>query len=80
MRGKVAGTLVAALVVVATWVTVGSAQTAAAPHAVGVVTETFVDKKEKTLAVKWDDELVKATMLTRDGAVVHPSFAPKNAA
>ena len=42
--------------------------------------ETFVDKKEKTLAVKWDDELVKATMLTRDGAVVHPSFAPKSAA
>jgi NAD(P) transhydrogenase subunit alpha len=42
--------------------------------------ETFVDKKEKKLAVKWDDELVKATVLTRDGAIVHPSFAPKNAA
>jgi NAD(P) transhydrogenase subunit alpha len=42
--------------------------------------ETLVDKKEKTLAVKWDDEIVKATMLTREGAVVHPSFAPKNAA
>ena len=23
----------------------------------------------------WDDELVKATVLTRDGAVVHPNFA-----
>src|SRR5437870_6546217 len=42
--------------------------------------EILVDKKEKTLAVKWDDEIVKATMLTREGAVVHPSFAPKNAA
>jgi len=42
--------------------------------------ETLVDKKEKKLAVKWDDEIVKATVLTRDGAIVHPSFAPKNAA
>jgi NAD(P) transhydrogenase subunit alpha len=39
--------------------------------------ETLIDKKEKTLAVNWDDELVKATALTRDGAVVHPNFAPK---
>jgi NAD(P) transhydrogenase subunit alpha len=38
--------------------------------------ETLVDKPSKTLAVKWDDELVKATNLTRDGAVVHPSFQP----
>src|SRR5215510_14077015 len=42
--------------------------------------ETLVDKKEKRLAVNWDDEIVKATALTRDGAVVHPNFAPKNAA
>jgi NAD(P) transhydrogenase subunit alpha len=39
--------------------------------------ETMIDKASKSLAVKWDDELVKATLLTRDGAVVHPSFAPK---
>ncbi len=39
--------------------------------------ETMVDKSAKSLAVKWDDELVKATLLTRDGAVVHPNFAPK---
>jgi NAD(P) transhydrogenase subunit alpha len=39
--------------------------------------ETMIDKKEKTLAVNWDDELVKATLLTRDGAVVHPNFQPK---
>ena len=39
--------------------------------------DTLVDKSTKTLAVNWDDELVKATVLTRDGAVVHPNFAPK---
>ena len=41
--------------------------------------ETMIDKKEKKLAVNWDDELIKATMLTRDGAVVHPNFQPKAA-
>src|SRR5450759_2125313 len=39
--------------------------------------ETLVDKSTKALAVKWDDELVKATALTKDGAVVHPNFQPK---
>jgi H+-translocating NAD(P) transhydrogenase subunit alpha len=42
--------------------------------------EILVDKGSKALAVKWDDEIVKATALTRDGAVIHPSFAPKSAA
>ena len=42
--------------------------------------ETMIDKASKSLAVKWDDDLVKATALTRDGAVVHPNFAPKSAA
>ncbi len=42
--------------------------------------EILVDKQTKALAVKWDDEIVKATVLTRDGAVIHPSFAPKSAA
>jgi NAD(P) transhydrogenase subunit alpha len=37
--------------------------------------ETLIDKAEKRLAVNWDDELVKATVLTRDGAVVNPAFA-----
>jgi len=41
--------------------------------------ETLIDKKEKKLAVNWDDELGKATLLTRDGAVVHPNFQPKAA-
>ncbi|BCM16711.1 Re/Si-specific NAD(P)(+) transhydrogenase subunit alpha [Mesorhizobium sp. J8] len=37
--------------------------------------ETMVDKTTKTLAIKRDDELVKATMLTDGGKVVHPNFA-----
>ncbi|MBZ9865617.1 Re/Si-specific NAD(P)(+) transhydrogenase subunit alpha [Mesorhizobium sp. CA15] len=37
--------------------------------------ETMVDKTAKTLAIKRDDELVKATMLTDAGQVVHPNFA-----
>jgi len=42
--------------------------------------EILVDKPSKALAVKWDDEIVKATALTRDGGIIHPSFAPKSAA
>ncbi|WAC27626.1 Re/Si-specific NAD(P)(+) transhydrogenase subunit alpha [Ancylobacter sp. SL191] len=38
--------------------------------------ETLIDKGSKALAVKWDDELVKATLLTKDGAIVHPNFKP----
>jgi NAD(P) transhydrogenase subunit alpha len=39
--------------------------------------ETLIDKAKKAVAVNWDDELVKATVLTRDGAVVHPAFGGK---
>jgi NAD(P) transhydrogenase subunit alpha len=38
--------------------------------------ETMIDKAEKTLKPNWDDELVKATLLTRGGAIVHPNFQP----
>jgi NAD(P) transhydrogenase subunit alpha len=41
--------------------------------------DTLIDKKEKKLAVNWDDEIVKGTLLTRDGAIVHPNFMPKTA-
>jgi proton-translocating NAD(P)+ transhydrogenase subunit alpha len=41
--------------------------------------ETLIDKKEKKLTINWDDELVKGTVLTRDGAIVHPNFKPKAA-
>jgi NAD(P) transhydrogenase subunit alpha len=36
--------------------------------------ETMIDQKAKSLAIKWDDELIKATLLTRDGVLVHPSL------
>jgi NAD(P) transhydrogenase subunit alpha len=42
--------------------------------------EILIDKKTKALAVNWDDDIVKATALTRGGAVVHPNFQPKSAA
>jgi H+-translocating NAD(P) transhydrogenase subunit alpha len=42
--------------------------------------ELLIDKKSNAIAVPWDDEIVKATALTRDGAVIHPSFQPKSAA
>jgi len=42
--------------------------------------DVLIDKKTKTLAINWDDEIVKATALTRDGAIVHPNFKPKSAA
>ncbi|MBZ9947938.1 Re/Si-specific NAD(P)(+) transhydrogenase subunit alpha [Mesorhizobium sp. BR1-1-11] len=37
--------------------------------------ETLVDKATKTLAINRDDDLVKATMLTDGGKIVHPAFA-----
>jgi len=42
--------------------------------------ELLIDKKTKSLAINWDDDIVKATALTRDGVTVHPSFKPKSAA
>ena len=37
--------------------------------------ETLIDKSAKTVKVDWTDDLVKATALTHDGAVVHPNFS-----
>ncbi|MFO1103205.1 MAG: Re/Si-specific NAD(P)(+) transhydrogenase subunit alpha [Methylocystis sp.] len=36
--------------------------------------ETLVSKDTKQLAINWDDELVKATALTRDGAILDERF------
>jgi len=41
--------------------------------------ETMIDKKEKTLQVNWDDELIKGTLVARDGKVVHPSLQHEGA-
>jgi len=40
----------------------------------------IVDKKESSLKIDPADEIIKGTMLTRDGAVVHSAFAPATAA
>jgi len=37
--------------------------------------ETMVDKAANSLAINREDELVKATMLTDGGKIVHPAFA-----
>jgi NAD(P) transhydrogenase subunit alpha len=39
--------------------------------------ETMISKETKQLSINWDDELVKATCLTRGGAVIDPRFQPK---
>jgi H+-translocating NAD(P) transhydrogenase subunit alpha len=58
------------------------AASASALYAKNLLTfiDTLIDKKEKKLAINWDDEIVKGTLLTRDGAIVHPNFSPKTAA
>ena len=38
--------------------------------------ETLIDKDSKSVSIKWDDELVQATALTKDGAIIHPNFQP----
>jgi NAD(P) transhydrogenase subunit alpha len=58
------------------------AASASALYAKNLLTflETMIDKKEKKLALNWDDEIIKGTALTHDGAVVHPNFKSKTAA
>ncbi len=52
------------------------ATSASALYAKNLVTflETMVSKESKALALNPDDELIKATMLTHGGNVVHPNF------
>ncbi len=37
--------------------------------------ETLVDKEAKSIKINFEDELVKATVLTHGGKIVHPGFA-----
>jgi NAD(P) transhydrogenase subunit alpha len=37
--------------------------------------ELFFDKKDKSLKVNWDDEIVKGTLVAKDGKIVHPNLA-----
>jgi NAD(P) transhydrogenase subunit alpha len=41
--------------------------------------ELFFDKKDKSFNINWDDEIVKGTLVARDGQIVHPSLAPQPA-
>jgi H+-translocating NAD(P) transhydrogenase subunit alpha len=36
--------------------------------------ETMFDKKDKVLKVNWDDEIIKGTLVAKDGRIVHPSL------
>jgi len=58
------------------------AASASALYAKNLLTfvETMIDRKTKALAIDWDDDIIKGTALTRDGAVIHPNFRPKTAA
>jgi NAD(P) transhydrogenase subunit alpha len=58
------------------------AASASALYAKNLLTflEILIDNNQQKHAVTWDDAIVKATALTRDGAVVHPNFQPKSAA
>jgi NAD(P) transhydrogenase subunit alpha len=35
----------------------------------------MIDKQTKALAINWDDEIVKGTLVARDGKIVHPMLA-----
>jgi NAD(P) transhydrogenase subunit alpha len=42
--------------------------------------ETLIDKEKKVIAINREDDLVKGTLLTSDGAIVHPNFVSKGVA
>jgi H+-translocating NAD(P) transhydrogenase subunit alpha len=39
--------------------------------------EPLIDKQTKNLAINWDDELVKGTLIARDGAIVNAMIAER---
>ncbi len=38
----------------------------------------LMDKETRQLAINWQDEIVAASTLVRDGAIVHPNFKPSD--
>ena len=40
----------------------------------------LVDPETKNLAIDWEDEIVKGTLVTRDGKVVHPMLTKRKSA
>lgn len=41
--------------------------------------ELMIDKKERVLKVNWDDEIIKGTLVAKDGKIVHPSLVSQGA-
>ncbi len=41
--------------------------------------ELMIDKSEKALKVNWDDEIIKGTLVAKDGRIVHPSLVSQGA-
>jgi NAD(P) transhydrogenase subunit alpha len=41
--------------------------------------ELLTDRESKQLAIDWDDEIVKGTLVVKEGAVVHPALTGKPA-
>jgi H+-translocating NAD(P) transhydrogenase subunit alpha len=39
--------------------------------------EPLIDKEKKSLAINWDDDLVKGTLIARDGAIVNAMIAER---
>src|SRR5690606_16901164 len=37
--------------------------------------DLFFDKKDKSFKVDWEDEIVKGTLVAKDGQIVHPNLA-----
>ena len=42
--------------------------------------EPMFDKKTKAFAINWDDDVIKGSLLAKDGVIVHPSLVPAKAA
>ena len=40
--------------------------------------DIMIDKKEKKLAINWDDDIIKGTLIAKDGKIVHPNLANKS--
>ncbi len=44
------------------------------------ISTLMVDKESKALNVQWDDELIKGTLLTKEGSTVHPMLTNEESA
>ena len=41
--------------------------------------EPMVDTETKDFKIDWEDEIIAGSLISRDGAVVHPGLAPEEA-